>query len=65
MLNRESVWDQYRVASHSKGPRLLTFQVQAPGTRVLPSYIASAGRPKAEGREVRACQVPGRAFQHG
>ena len=53
------------VASPSKTPRLRTFQVQALGTKVLPSYIASAGRPKAEGREVRACQVRGRAFQHG
>jgi hypothetical protein len=53
------------VASPSKTPRLLTFQVQALGTKVLPSYIASAGQPKAEGREVRACQVPARAFRHG
>jgi hypothetical protein len=53
------------VAPPSKTPRLLTFQVQALGTKVLPSYIALAGRPKAEGREVRACQVLGRAFQRG
>jgi len=53
------------LASPFKTPRLLTFQVQALGTKGLPSYIASADRPKAEGREVRACQVRGRAFQHG
>jgi hypothetical protein len=53
------------VTSPSKIPCLLTFQVRALGTKVLPSYIVSASRPKAEGREVRACQVLGRAFQHG
>jgi hypothetical protein len=42
----------------------LTFQDQVLGTTVRPSYTASAGRPKAEGHEVRACQVRGRAFQH-
>jgi hypothetical protein len=43
----------------------LTSQVQVLGTKVLPSCTASAGLSKAEGREVRACQVRRRAFQHG
>lgn len=45
--------------------RPLTSQVQALGTKVLSSCTASASRPKAEGREVQACQVHVQAFQRG
>lgn len=43
----------------------LTSQVQALDTRVLPSCTALASRPKAEGREDRACLVHVQAFQRG
>ena len=43
----------------------VTFRDRAPGTKVLPSCAASAGRPKAAGREVRAFRVRGQAFRRG
>jgi len=51
-------------SSSSKTPRVLTSQVRVLGMKVLPSCTASEGLPKAEGREVRVCQVRGLAFQH-
>ncbi len=61
MLKREKGGQPYRLPPK----HALTFRVRAHDMKVLPSYTASAGRPKAEGREVRACQVRGQAFRRG
>ena len=61
----ETIGQPHRLKNEETSERPLTSQVQALGTKVLSSCTASASRPKAEGREVRACPVLVQAFQRG